>query len=371
MATSERDYYEILGVSRGAGEGEIKKAFRALARKLHPDVSEEPDAEARFKEVVEAYEVLSDPERRQLYDRFGHQGLRSGGFTPTTFDLGSLTDLFSAFFGEDVFAGTRGRRGRGEDVLVDVEIDLVAAARGVKREVALHLGVPCTMCHGDGVQPGTQPTTCEICQGAGRIQQISRSAFGEFIRTQNCPRCGGTGRIVEHPCPRCDGAGRTIEERTIEVDIPAGIHDGQQIRISGEGHAGASGARAGDIYVAVHVEPHPLFAREGNDIFSTVDLTMTQAALGTRLNVPTLDGDVELEFAAGTQPGEVRVLRGRGMPVLQGFGRGDHRVLVNVQVPRRLTDEQRRLLEEFERGADGETYRVDEGFFDKLKSAFR
>ena len=371
MATSERDYYEILGVSRGADEAEIKKAFRGLARRLHPDGSEEPDAEARFKEVVEAYEVLSDPERRQLYDRFGHQGLRSGGFTPTTFDLGSLTDLFSAFFGEDVFGGAAGRRRRGEDVLVDVEIDLETAARGAKREVTLHLGVPCTMCHGEGVQPGTHPTTCEICQGAGRIQQISRSAFGEFIRTQACPRCGGTGRIIEHPCPRCDGAGRTIEERTIEVEIPAGIHDEQQIRIAGEGHAGSTGARAGDIYVVVHVQPHPTFVREGNDIFSTVDLTMTQAALGTRLTVPTLEGETELEFAAGTQAGEVRVLKGRGMPVLQGFGRGDHRVLVNVQVPRRLSDEQRRLLEEFERSVDGDTYRADEGFFEKLKSAFR
>jgi molecular chaperone DnaJ len=373
MATSERDYYEILGVSRGAEEGEIKKAFRGLARKLHPDVSEEPDAEARFKEVVEAYEVLSDPERRQLYDRFGHAGLRSGGFTPSTFDLGSITDLFSAFFGEDVFGGAAAgsRRRRGEDILVDVEIDLETAARGATREVTMHLGVPCTMCHGDGVQPGTRPTTCEVCQGAGRIQQISRSAFGEFIRTQNCPRCGGTGRIVEHPCPRCDGAGRTIEERTLEVEIPAGIHDGQQIRISGGGHAGSAGARSGDVYVAVHVEPHPTFVREGNDIFSTVDLTMTQAALGARVAVPTLEGESELEFSPGTQSGEVRVLRGRGMPVLQGFGRGDQRVLVNVQVPRRLSDEQKRLLEEFERTADAETYRTDESFLGKLKSAFR
>src|SRR4051812_13356007 len=370
---TEHDYYEILGVRRDASDADIKKAFRGLARKLHPDVSEEPDAETRFKEVVEAYEVLSKPESRQLYDRFGHSGLRSGGFQPSSFDFGSLSDLFSAFFGDDLLgaAGRSGRRARGEDVLSEVEIDLFAAAHGTKREVPVRIAAPCAACQGSGMQPGTQPTRCETCGGAGRLQQISRSAFGEFIRTQACPTCLGAGQIVEHPCTKCDGAGRLLEERTLEVDIPPGIHDGQQIRISGEGHAGSPGGRAGDVYVAVRIAPHPDLVREGNDVFSTVELTMTQAALGTRVKITTLEGETELDLPPGTQPGATRVLKGQGMPVLQGFGRGDHRVLVGVHVPRRLNDEQCALLEEFERKADDETYRVDEGFFQKIKSAFR
>jgi molecular chaperone DnaJ len=224
------------------------------------------------------------------------------------------------------------------------------------------VAVTCAHCGGGGAEPGTEVTTCPTCGGAGRLQQVSRSVFGEFIRTQACPQCGGRGVVIEHPCEECQGAGRVVEERELSVDIPAGIHNGQRIRISGEGHAGALGGRAGDAYV---------FVREGNDIYSQADLTIVQAALGATLTVETLDGRVELELPAGVQPGEVRVLRGKGMPVLQGFGRGDHRVLVNVSVPRRVTEEQRRLLEEFEAASDETTYRHDEGFFEKLKSAFR
>ena len=371
MATTERDLYEVLGVPRTADEAEIKKAFRRQARELHPDVSQAPDAEARFKEVVEAYEVLSKAETRELYDRFGHAGLRSGGFRPSSFDFGSITDLFSAFFGEDLFgAGGRGRT-RGGDIAAEIELDLTDAARGVKQEVPFEVAVACSTCRGDGAKPGTAPVECPACAGSGHIQQISRSVFGEFVRTQGCPRCSGAGRIVVELCPDCDGAGRVLEERRLEVEVPAGIHDGQRIRISGEGHSGQLGGRAGDLYVLVHVKSDPRFVREGNDIFSTVDLTMTQAALGTSLTIETLDGERELTFESGTQPGRLVVLRGLGMPVLQGFGRGDHRVLVNVAIPRRLTDEQRRMLESFEQGADEGMYRADEGFFEKLKSAFR
>src|SRR6266576_1039833 len=358
MATTEHDYYELLGVARDASETEIKKAFRGLARELHPDVSEAPDAEERFREVVEAYEVLSKSETRELYDRYGHAGLRSGGFEPGHFDFGSLSDLFSAFFGDDML----GRVARGADLAATVEIELVEAARGTTRDVPFQIAVTCPHCEGGGAEPGTPVTTCPTCGGAGRMQQVSRSVFGEFVRTQACPACGGSGRKIETPCIECQGAGRVFEQRNVAVEIPAGIHDGQRIRLSGEGHAGGIGARAGDIYVLVH---------EGNDIYSTVDLTVTQAALGATVTVPTLEGDHELELEPGTQPGEIKVLRGRGMPVLQGFGRGDQHVFVNVLVPRHLNDEQRRLLEEFETHTDEKTYKSDEGFLGKLKSAFR
>jgi molecular chaperone DnaJ len=372
MAT-DHDYYEVLGVSRNADDQEIKKAFRRLARQLHPDVSEASDAEVRFREISEAYEVLTNAETRQLYDRYGHAGLRSGGFTPRHFDLGDIGDLFSAFFGDDLFgAATRGGAARGADVAAEVAIDLVDAARGVTASVPVQVAVPCATCGGDGVQPGTAVSTCPRCQGSGRLQQVARSLFGEFIRTSACPQCGGSGRIVEHPCETCGGGGRTIEERTLDVEIPPGIHDGQRIRLSGEGHAGALGGRSGDLYVLVRVRPDERFVREGNDIFSQADLTIVQAALGASVSVPTLDGDVDLTFDAGIQPGAVHVLRGRGMPVLQGSGRGDHRVLVNVVVPRRLTAEQRSLLEEFERLSDAQTYEdIEEGFISKLRSAFR
>ena len=373
MASTDRDLYELLGVSRDSDDAAIKKAFRRLARRLHPDVSEEPEAEARFREVTEAYEVLSNSETRALYDRYGHAGLRSGGFTPTHFDMGGLGDIFSALFGDDIFGGAaRGTGGRrGADLAAEIEIELVDAAIGKKVQVPFQAAVNCARCGGDGVEPGTTPVRCERCAGTGRLQQVSRSVFGEFVRTQPCPVCRGRGEVVEHPCTECRGEGRTIEEREVSVDVPAGIHDGQRIRLSGEGHAGALGGRAGDVYVLVHVRPDSRFVREGNDIYSQVDLTIVQAALGATMTVETLEGPVEVELAAGVQPGEVRVLRGKGMPVLQAFGRGDHRVLVNVAVPRRLSDEQRRLLEEFGRSTDDETYRADEGFFEKLKSAFR
>ncbi|MDX6470804.1 MAG: molecular chaperone DnaJ [Gaiellaceae bacterium] len=369
MATTERDYYELLGVGRDASEAEIKKAFRALARELHPDVSDAPDAQDRFREVVEAYEVLSKSESRELYDRYGHAGLRSGGFQPGHFDMGSLSDLFSAFFGDDLLTG-RGAS-RGADLAAAVEIELVEAARGTKRDIPFQVAAVCSHCGGDGSEPGTEVSVCPTCRGAGRLQQVTRSVFGEFVRTQMCATCSGSGRKIEVPCAECNGGGRLLEERSLEVEIPAGIHDGQRIRITGEGHAGVPGMRAGDVYVQVHVRPDPRFVREGNDVFSTVDLTMTQAALGGTVSIATLDGDEELEFDAGTQPGRVVTLRGRGMPVLQGFGRGDHRVLVNVVLPRHLNAEQRRLLEEFDSHADDRTYTADEGFFEKLKSAFR
>jgi molecular chaperone DnaJ len=371
--TTQRDYYDVLGVSQDADERTIKKAFRSLARELHPDVSDDPAAEERFRELAEAYEVLSKPETRELYDRYGHDGLRSGGYRPTAFDFGSLSDLFSAFFGDDLFTGlTRARRpGRGSDVVAEVEIELVDAARGVKRELALEVAVACSTCRGSGAAPGSVPQTCPRCNGAGRLQQISQSVFGQFVRAQVCPGCNGGGTVVSEPCQSCDGNGSVVERRTLEVSIPAGIHDGQRIRLSGEGHVGALGGPPGDLYVLVRVLPDPRFVRDGDDVVSSVDVTMTRAALGTTVTIPTLEGDVELELDAGTQPGTVRVLRGKGMPVLQGRGRGDHRVLVNVVVPHRLTAEERRLLEEVDRSVGEDAYEASEGFFDRIRAAFR
>ncbi|MEO8348015.1 MAG: J domain-containing protein, partial [Acidobacteriota bacterium] len=342
MASVRRDYYEVLGVARGADEREIKKAFRGLARELHPDVSDHPEAEERFREAAEAYEVLSKAETRGLYDRFGHEGLSTGGFRPTAFDFTSLGDIFSVLFGEDIFgAGSSPRRAaRGGDLLVEVEIELAEAAEGTTASVSFPVTVPCATCGGSGAEPGTEPETCPRCGGAGRLQAVSSSAFGQFVRTQGCPDCGGSGQVVPNPCSVCGGAGRFVEERTVEVEIPPGIHDGQRIRLAGEGHSGALGGRAGDLYVLVQVLRDPRFFRDGNDIVSTLDVTMIQAALGARLPVATLEGELETEIEPGTQPGTVHVLRGKGMPVLQGFGRGDLRVVVNVVVPSRLTEEQ-------------------------------
>ena len=371
MATAERDYYELLGVERTATEAEIKKAFRKLARELHPDVSQEPDTQARFRAVAEAYEVLSNAERRQLYDRYGHAGLKRRGYAPTDFDFSNLGDIFSAFFGDDLFSRNRGGRTRGGDVGAAVAIELADAYTGVTRTLEVEVAVACERCDGEGAEPGTERVTCQTCGGHGHLQHVSRSVFGEFVRTQACPECGGAGRIVETPCSECEGAGRVVQTRELEVEIPAGIHDHQQIRIRGAGHAGANGGLPGDAYVEVHVARDPRFERDGDDILSQVDLTIVQAARGATVSIPTLEGEAELEFEPGTQPGEVRVLRGRGMPSLQRSGRGDHRVLVNVAVPRHLTDEQRELLDRFESLSGEETYRRDEGFFEKLRNAIR
>jgi molecular chaperone DnaJ len=371
MASVRRDYYEVLGVPRDADETTIKKAFRRLARELHPDVSSEPDAEERFREAAEAYEALSNAETRELYDRFGHDGLRSGGFRPTSFDVGGFSDLFAAFFGDDLFGSSSGRRRRGGDVVAEVEIELEEAAAGTVREIPFRIAVPCGTCSGSGAAPGSVPETCSRCRGEGRLQEVSQTVFGQFVRAHVCPQCHGGGKVVTELCGTCRGEGRVAETRNIEVQIPAGIHEGQRIRLSGKGHAGVPGGPAGDAYVVVHVKRDPRFVRDGDDIASQVDLTMTQAALGARVTVDTLGGPVELEFPAGTQPGEVRVLRGRGMPSLRSRARGDHRILVNVLIPRRLSDDQRRALEAFEQSADAETYERDEGFFERLKAVFR
>jgi molecular chaperone DnaJ len=377
MATTERDYYEVLGVLRGASDAEIKRAFRALARELHPDVSTASDADHRFREVAEAYEVLSDPDRRATYDRFGHAGLRRGGFQPTFADFGSLADVFAAFFGDDAFGMSTARRQpmRGGDVQAIVEIDLEEAFTGIAVTVPVDVAVACERCGASGAEPGTGTTTCSTCGGAGALRRVSRSVFGEFVSQRACPECEGTGQVLEAPCAECAGAGRLLLGRKIEIEIPAGIQDGQRIRLRGEGHAGFQGAGRGDAFVLVRVRPDPRFARDGDDLHTVVRLTMADAALGTTLRVPSLSGELELAISPGTQPGEARVVRGQGMPSLNGSRRGDLYVRLDVSVPRRLTDEQRLALEAFDRQAGPEAYAADddedEGFFRRLKSALR
>lgn len=363
----QRDPYEVLGVARAADEQQIKKAFRRMARELHPDVNaSDPEAAEKFKEAAEAYEILSDAERRATYDRYGHQGLRSGGYAPNFEGFGSIGDLFNAFFGG---AGAGGGFGPapGADVAVTVELDLAEAATGVAREVSFQASERCDRCHGNGAEPGTPIETCPRCGGAGQLQAVSQTLLGQMVRTTVCDRCHGDGRVPSDPCKRCRGRGEVIATRTLEVQIPAGIADRQRIRMSGQGSVGGAGAPAGDLYVLVNVRPDERFVREGDDLITALDVPAPQAALGATLEVPTLEGSASLELPAGTQPGEVLTLRGEGMPGLRRGRRGDLRVVVNVVVPRRLTAEQRELLEQLDETLTEENLRSQESMFAKLR----
>ncbi|GAC1440272.1 MAG: molecular chaperone DnaJ [Solirubrobacteraceae bacterium] len=367
----KRDPYEVLGVGHDAGETEIKKAFRRLARELHPDVNpDDPGAEGRFKEAAEAYEILSDPERRATYDRYGHEGLRSGGWEPNFDGFGSLGDLFGALFGQGAGA-PRGPAG-GSDVASTLELTLEQAAAGGSFEVSYEVIDRCEHCRGNGAEPGTPIRTCERCGGAGRLQAVTRTPFGQMMRTVECDVCAGDGRVAETPCRECRGRGRRVNRRDLRVDVPAGIAEGQRIRVSGRGHAGEQGAPAGDLYVLVRVADDARFVREGDDLICVIDVPAPLAALGTRISVPRLqDEPEEVEIEAGTQPGEVLTLRGSGMPRLQRGGSGDLRVVVNVVVPRRLDREQRELLHRLADSMTDENLRSDDSMFSKLKRALR
>jgi molecular chaperone DnaJ len=369
-----RDYYEVLGVGRDADEAQVKKAFRRLARELHPDVNaHDPEAEAKFKEAAEAYEVLSDRERRQLYDAYGHEGLKTGGYAPNFGDFGSISDLFSAFFGAggfDAAFGSGRRRGgpvQGGDVAVSVAIDLADAAHGTEVEVAYDARVRCETCHGNGARPGTAIVTCPRCHGSGQLQAVSRTAFGQLVRSAVCDRCGGDGRLPREPCTTCRGEGMVVDRRRVKVDVPPGISDGQRIRLSGRGHAGERGGPNGDLYVVVRVREDERFVRDGSDLITVIDVPAPLAALGTTVQVPTLDGPIPVEIKAGTQPGETITLGGRGMPPLARGRTGDLRVVVNVTIPRRLTREQRDLLERFAQTLTADNHRGDEGMIAKLR----
>jgi molecular chaperone DnaJ len=368
-----RDYYEVLGVDRAASEAEIKKSFRLLARELHPDVNDhDPAAEEKFKEAAEAYEVLTDAERRRTYDTFGHEGLRTGGWSPRSAGFGSIEDIFESFFGSgDPFGFGRRGPAQGGDVAVTVEIELGDVVTGVTRDVRFDAVTACERCRGNGAEPGTPIRTCPRCGGSGQLQQVTRSAFGQLVRATTCDSCGGDGRVAETPCEQCGGSGRQAGTRSWEVEIPAGIEDGQRIRIGGAGHAGDPGGGAGDLYVEVRVAPDDRFQRDGQDLVSVVDLSATAAMLGTSVEVETLDGAREIEVPAGTQGGSAQALSGLGLPRLGGSARGDHRVVFNVIVPGSLTEEQRELTRRLDETVTEENLRParGEGFFSRMRRA--
>jgi molecular chaperone DnaJ len=365
----KRDPYEVLGIGRDASEQEVKKAFRALARELHPDVNaHDPEAEEKFKEAAEAYEILSDSERRAVYDRYGHEGLSSGGFAPNFDGFSTFGDLFEAFFGGGASAGRSGPA-MGEDQAVAVEISLLDAARGTRADVSFEAVARCEHCRGNGAEPGTPIETCARCGGSGQLQAVTRTPFGQMVRRMHCDVCHGDGRVPKEPCHECRGAGRRAHTRELEVEIPAGIDDGQRIRLSGQAHAGDAGAPDGDLYVLVRVRPDERFLREGDDLITALDVPAPLAALGGSLEVPTLDGSRELDLPAGTQPGEVLTVRDEGMPALRRGRKGNLRVVVNVVVPRRLSDEQRELMQQLNDSLGDDNLRTHDSLLDKLRRA--
>jgi molecular chaperone DnaJ len=373
-----RDPYEVLGVARDAGDADVKKAFRGLARELHPDVNRhDPEAEEKFKEAAEAYEILSDPERRATYDRYGFEGLDSRGFDSATHGFGSFADIFDAFFGGDPFGAFGGRaaagRVQGGDVGVEVQISLEQAARGTTVEVSYDLVDACERCGGSRAEPGSSVHTCTTCQGAGRVRAVTRTAFGQLVREQVCEVCGGDGQVPAEPCTACGGRGRKAVRKTLDVDVPAGIADEQRMRLAGRGHAGERGGPPGDLYVLVSVADDERFVRDGNDLVTVVDVPAPAAALGTSVSVPTLDGDEEVDVPAGTQPGTVVTLRGKGMPAIGRRGRGDQQVVLNVVIPRKLTARQRELLGELGESLTEDNLRepADDSIVGKLRRAFR
>jgi molecular chaperone DnaJ len=367
------DFYALLEVSRDASEDEIKKAYRRLARELHPDTNPDPAATDRFKEITVAYETLRDPDKRARYDRFGAD-MGGLGDPFAGFGSGGLGDIFEAFFG-GAGAGTRsrGRAGppRGADMELVLDLAFEEAVFGTQREVEIRVPVPCETCAGSGARPGTSPTTCTNCGGSGEVRRVRQSILGQMVTASPCPSCGGSGEEIATPCTECRGEGRRTDEKTYLVDVPSGVDDGTTLRLSGRGAAGPRGGPAGDLYVHLRVRPHDRFQRVGHDLLHVLELPMTQAALGAHLPFATLDGDEELVVPAGTQTGREFRLRGRGVPQLNGRGRGDLVVRVLVETPSSLSATQEELMRQLaaERGED--VAPADTGFFSKIKSAFK
>lgn len=368
---SKRDYYDILGVARTASRDEIKKAYRRLARRYHPDVSQEEDADERFKEVSEAYEVLSDEQKRSAYDRFGHAGVSgagAGGFQD--FGFGGVADIFEEFFGASFGGQRRRRRGprRGADLRYDLKITFEESVFGAEKDIEIRRPEICPTCHGSGAEPGTQPERCTNCNGTGEVRRVQQSILGQFVNVATCPTCRGEGEVITTPCSNCGGRKQVQQQRTLKVRIPAGISSEQQIRLTGEGAPGADGGPRGNLYVVIDVERHPIFQRRGDDILINLEINVAQAALGDEIEVPTVDGDASLKVPAGTQSGTIFRMRDRGVPHLNGNGRGDQLVVTQVLVPTNLSDRQRELFEEM---ADSLGKAVvpqrEKGFFNVIK----
>ena len=381
MAEQKRDYYEVLGVSRSASEDEIKKAYRKLAKQYHPDLNPgNAEAEQKFKEVNEAYEVLSDSNKKARYDQFGFAGVDpnygagaggGGGFGGfTDFDFGDLGDIFGSFFGGGFGGNGRSSRSgpqRGESIRVGVTVSFEEAAFGCEKEVTVDRVDQCPTCKGSGCESGTTPEVCSQCGGTGTVQQRRQTPMGVFATTTTCPKCGGRGKIIHSPCKDCGGTGQQRKRRTIQVNIPAGIDNGQTISLRGQGSAGRNGGPAGDLLITVTVRPHPLFRREGNDVLCEAPITFTQAVLGGEMEIPTIDGKVKYDIPEGTQTGTTFRLRGKGIPNLNGRGRGDQYVTVYIETPRNLNREQKEALKKFSQSLGEHNYEARKNFFSKFK----
>lgn len=374
-ATVKRDYYEVLGVSKTATPEEMKKAYRKLALQFHPDRnSGDPEAEEKFKEATEAYEVLSDPKKREAYDRFGHQGVQGGfqgGFNPETFaDFSDIFGDFSDFF-EGLFGGGRrsrhpGGAARGEDLRYDLELSLEEVAHGVEKKIDVPRHETCETCNGNGCAQGTNPVTCTTCNGMGQV----RFSQGFFSVSRPCPRCGGRGVIIESPCPSCNGAGRTLKRKKLSIKVPPGAETGLRLKVTGEGERGVRGGPPGDLYIFITVQPNELFERDGDDIVCEVPVSFVQAALGSDIEVPTLFGKARMKIPAGTQTHKMFRLRGKGLPNLRQHGQGDQFVRVVVETPTKLTQRQKELLEEFAKISGEQHNPITQSFFDKVKEVF-
>jgi molecular chaperone DnaJ len=372
---AKRDYYDVLGVSRNASDDELKSAFRNLAREYHPDVNDAPDAEEKFKEINEAYGVLSDSEKRAAYDRFGHQGVRgpNGGPGFETVDFSDFADIFGDMFGFGGFGGrtrtaSRTAPRRGADLQYQVAISFKEAVFGTEKEIDVTKDETCSTCSGSGAKPGTSPKTCPECQGRGEVRQTRQTLLGAMVQVTTCPVCSGRGNVIESTCSTCQGRGQTRKTRRKKVSIPAGVDDGTRIRLAGEGQPGQNKGPSGDLYLLIRVRPHKYFRRRNEDILLDLNVNIAQATLGAEVKVPTVDGDVKLKIPPGTQPGKIIRMRDRGVPHLRGNSRGDQLVIVNVTIPKRLDDQERELFEKLAEKMDSKVLPQEKSFLDRLKN---